>query len=207
MRFDYPAEYSDAFGRESVRLTSDGAVLRLELRGFAFEGSSFDVLWPVAVEAGTAVFSLHQGCLVDFALEFEVPMPIDRHGGSELCLLFVRVEVTQESEVVSLRLQLDDLYYASSGRTGGFEDELLSLMRVLPPGVRLRSCFTCAYSDYSPSGGHMFGGMTCYRDNREAYLQVRTKHDYLTLGGGLPTHELWLCGEFEPRVPGTGYRG
>ena len=51
--------------------------------------------------------------------------------------------------------------------------------------------------------------MLCYRDNREEYLAVKSKREYMNMKGR-PTEqvqETYLCPEFQRRIAGTGYRG
>jgi hypothetical protein len=87
-----------------------------------------------------------------------------------------------------------------------FEDGTLRLDQAMQPQHRLRCCVTCLYSDYSPAG-HGLLGIRCHRDAREQYLQVRSKADYWPVPVTEEVPETYLCDEYEPRVPGTGYRG
>jgi hypothetical protein len=79
----------------------------------------------------------------------------------------------------------------------------------MPAGTYLKTCINCAFSDYSPSGHGLFGGLACFRDNKTGYRAVRTKRDlfgiWITMTGFV--QETFLCPEFERRSPGTGYRG
>jgi hypothetical protein len=73
----------------------------------------------------------------------------------------------------------------------------------------LQTCFCCAFSDYSPYGNGLFGDLACFRDNKQPYLAVETKRDFLALWDTYTefVQETYHCGEFERRKPGTGYRG
>jgi hypothetical protein len=114
-----------------------------------------------------------------------------------------------DREHLTLELRLGGRTYQSSGRSGWFEDEMLDVQGQLPPGTYLRACITCAYSDYSPIGHGLFGGMACFRDNKAEYLAVRSKADLFRIWGTMTefVQETYLCPEFERRQPGTGYRG
>ena len=80
----------------------------------------------------------------------------------------------------------------------------------MPEGEYLKACINCAFSDYSPFGHGLFGGLACFRDNKEGYRMVKTKHDLFRVWGtmtGVLVQETFLCREFERRFPDTGYRG
>ena len=57
-----------------------------------------------------------------------------------------------------------------------FEDGVQRMEAALPVSVRLASCFTCLFSDYSPAG-HGLLGMSCHRGAKEQYLTVKSKLD------------------------------
>src|ERR1051326_3862603 len=99
--------------------------------------------------------------------------------------------------------------YSSEGKTGFFEYELLSLQRRMPPGMTLKMCFSCAYSDYSPYGHGLFGTMLCFRSCKAEYLRVQSKDDFFKLEEGKweLVQETYLCADFDIRNPNTGYRG
>lgn len=115
-------------------------------------------------------------------------------------------------DVLCTRFQMNigsDVY--ESGRKDlCFEYALLELYRKLPPKYRLKCCFTCQYSDYSPYGSDDFGTMLCYADNKEKYLSVNNKDDYFQYLEALSyslRQETDLCAAFEPRITCGGYRG
>jgi hypothetical protein len=86
---------------------------------------------------------------------------------------------------------------------------MLDVQNQLPSGTHLRACITCAYSDYSPVGHGLFGGLACFRDNKSEYLAVRSKADLFRIWSKMTgfVQETYLCPEFERRQPRTGYRG
>jgi hypothetical protein len=108
--------------------------------------------------------------------------------GSSTCQLSTVIDGVEHSEV-----------------DGAFEDAMLRLGEVLRPS-RLRCCFTCLYSDYSP-GGHGLMGMSCHRDAKDQYLAVRSKAEYWQVPVTEEVPEIYLCEQYRTRVPGTGYRG
>ncbi len=114
-----------------------------------------------------------------------------------------------DEEILLLTLQYNDQNFKSSGTVGFFEDEMLDIQKQLPNDTYMLCCFSCAFSDYHPVGNGLFGSMMCFRDNKEAYLSVKSKSDFLEIDrtmSGL-VQETYICNEFEKRIPGTGYRG
>lgn len=73
---------------------------------------------------------------------------------------------------------------------------------------QFKNCYGCMFGDYSVYGQSSFGGMLCYVLQKEEYLQVKSKNDYTLLSGEISlVQETYLCEKYEPRTPGTGYRG
>jgi hypothetical protein len=218
MTVQYAASYADRFGRESTSIANDGTTLSMVVRGVAFAGSDFDGLEPVA---GTdpdrlASFTLQGGCLCSCVIEADIPILVATPGGTEDGLLRARLELGQpapngglDREHLILELRFGGRVFRSSGRSGWFEDEMLDVQNQLPPGDHLRACITCAYSDYSPVGHGLFGGLACFRDHKAEYRAVRSKADLFRIWGTMTgfVQETYLCPQFERRQPGTGYRG
>ena len=114
-----------------------------------------------------------------------------------------------DREDLHLVLQVDGQTFSSPGTSGRFEDELLGIQVQLPEGVFIKACINCLYSDYSPYGHGLFGGMMCFRNLKAEYLKVTIKDEFWSVHGRQDrlVQETYLCPEFERRRPGTGYRG
>jgi hypothetical protein len=114
-----------------------------------------------------------------------------------------------DRETLLLSLSVAGAVIDSKGTSGWFEDELLDILKALPKGMYFRSCFTCAFSDYSPAGNRLFGDLACFRDNKENYRQVSSKQELLALWDSKTefVQETHLCSAYERRQPGVGYRG
>jgi hypothetical protein len=218
MPVNYDARYTDRFGQEFTSIANDGATLSMVVRGVEFKGTDFDSLEPVA---GTepdrlASFTPQGGSLCSCVIEADIPIPVATPGGVEEGVLTARLELGNpapngglDREHLTLELRVGGWAFRSSGRSGWFEDEMLDVQNQLPPGTHLRACITCAYSDYSPVGHGLFGGLACFRDNKAEYLAVRSKADLFRIWGTMTgfVQETYLCPQFERRQPGTGYRG
>jgi hypothetical protein len=214
----YPATYRDARGTEAIEIVNDHRKLRTSIRGIAFEGGDFDALDTVAeaVVVHEAGFVLQHGSLCACELRWEMPIELAIAGEPEVARLDAHLVLGAptatggiDREELHLRLVCSRGTIESAGASGWFEDELLDLQRKLPEGGHMRACIGCGLSDYSPVGHGLFGGLACFRETRTAYRAVSTKQGLLAIWDSLTAfvQETHVCGEFERRRPGAGYRG
>jgi hypothetical protein len=218
MLMTYPARYTDRLGTEQTTILNDGDTLTMTLRGVTFQGPDFDSFEPLdeSDPALLSSFALLRGSLWFCTIEAEIPLPVvtptDTASGRLTFELGLRGPtppgLTDEEHLV-LRLAVNGKTYASAGTSGWFEDEMLDLQRQLPPGTFMKACINCAFSDYSPIGHGLFGGLACFRGNKAGYRAVTSKRDIFAVWNTLTefVQETHLCPEFERRKPGTGYRG
>ena len=218
MLVSYPARYSDRSGEELTLIRNDGKRLSVTIRGVEFRGGDFDALEP---SGGTdpgmlSSFTLQQNALCSCVIDAQISVPIVTPHGVTEGVLAAHLELGDpapnggiDRESLSLRLGLGDRVLTSRGWSGWFEDELLDLQKQMPEGTYLKACITCAFSDYSPLGHGLFGGLACFRGNKAGYRSVRTKRDLFEVWGTMTefVQETFLCPEYERRAPGTGYRG
>lgn len=87
-----------------------------------------------------------------------------------------------------------------------FEGGMKRLEAEFPSHIRLLSCVTCLYSDYSPDGRGLIS-ISCHREAKEQYLAVRSKLDYRAVPVTEEVPETYHCSDYQRRIPGTGYRG
>jgi Family of unknown function (DUF6304) len=217
MDCSYPTKYSDRRGVELSELRNDGRNLSVRLRDVSFSGCDFDGLKADA-DCGAELlskFTLRRGYLCDCDLDCEIPIPVVFGDETFVGILRMHLELGAparngglEREELSLSLAAKDHVYRSAGTSGWFEDELLSLQSIFPPAAYLKACISCAYSDYSPYGHGLFGGMTCFRNFKQEYAKVKTKEElFPILDKADIVQETYLCPEFDKRLPRTGYRG
>jgi hypothetical protein len=209
--------YCDARGQDAIAFLNDGETLRTTIRGVEFAGPDFDSMSPVDRTSDLVDFTLSRTDLCACCFAFDIPVPVVVHGTDAPGVLHVRLELGApahnggiDRERLDLVLEYGEHRVASSGRSRGFfEDELADIRRQLPEHVFIKACINCLYSDYSPFGHGLYGGMMCFRNIKAEYLQVRSKRDLFSLHGRQDrfVQETYLCSEFSRRIPGTGYRG
>jgi hypothetical protein len=114
-----------------------------------------------------------------------------------------------DREHLTLKLTIEGRTITSKGWSGWFDDEMLDIQMRLPQDAYMKACINCAFSDYSPAGHGLFGGLACFRDNKHGYLSVKTKRDLFGVWKTMTefVQETYLCPEFARRIPGSGYRG
>ena len=215
----YQGRYTDRLGTEEIRIENDSTTLWTTIRGVAFSGNRFDDLCIADRTPPdlAARFTLHGDSLCSCRIEYAMPIPVWMEGGEQragLTVVVVLGDVISDKHCLDreeylLTLEHDGRLYAGTGNSGSFEGELLEIQAQLPPGVHMKACITCMYSDYSPYGQNAFGDMACYRTRKSEYLKVKGKMQFLKFQGHFDrmVQETYLCPEFERRVPGTGYRG
>ena len=218
MRVEYVGTFADSRGVESIRISNDGQTLRTRIRGVDFSGTDFDSLDPADEQATLAatLFCIQLGSLCACELRWTMTVVLSVQGRRIHAPLRVRLHLGDplpnarlSSEHLQLELQAPSGSIQSTGRSGWFEDELLDLARKLPPEERLIACITCQFSDYSPLGHGLFGGLACFRDVKEEYVAISGKAGIFAIWDRRTelVQETFLCEQFSPRIAGTGYRG
>lgn len=218
MLAEYAARYRDRVGQELTTITNNGRVLSLAVRGVQFQGSDFDRLEPTGDldPSQSSSFTLHKGELCSCVIEAEMPIPVVTPHGMVEGVLTVHLELGDpapnggiDREYLTLQLQVEDRGFTSKGWSGWFEDEMLDIQKQLPQATYMKACLHCAYSDYSPLGHALFGDLACFRDNKQSYLSVKTKHNLFGVWNTMTefVQETYLCPEFVRRVASTGYPG
>jgi Family of unknown function (DUF6304) len=218
MTTTYPARYKDRFGKEVTTILNNGETLTMVLRGVRFQGNDFDAFEPEDVTGPVqlASFTYLHGSLCCCVIEADIPIPVVMPTGTVDGLLTFVLELggplptgQMDREQLKLWLTVKEQTYSSEGKTGWFEDEMLDLQKKLPPGTFMKACINCAFSDYSPYGHGLFGGLACFRGNKAGYRGVSSKAALFKIWDTMTefVQETYLCPEFEKRAPGTGYRG
>jgi hypothetical protein len=215
----WQGRFQDRHGSEHIEFHSDGSTLQVRIREVDFVGPSFDCLEPVpGQQAHRDVFDLYRGMLSPCTMQWEIPLTVtageQAAAGVLHCELLLVTPSAQDplgAPELHLTLRFGDTRVETHRSNGEFETALEELHRQLPVQTSVKTCITCAWSDYSPLGSNVFGSMGCFRADKDAYRSVRGKHDLFELWSQETpfVQETWLCTEYERRGCGedTGYRG
>ncbi|CAM5424287.1 hypothetical protein GCM10010329_00720 [Streptomyces spiroverticillatus] len=217
--------YRDRAGTEALTLSTDGRRLHVRIRGHELTGETFTGLFPdpeVPPDDGTFTLT-PAGALCGCVLEWDIPMPVyddgTVHRAALRCLLSLgrpapgAPDGDPERLHLGLALHFDGALFTSGHAENDFAGALAEIQRQLPEGSYLKSCLSCAFSDYYPAGsGALFGGLACFRDAKDAYREAGDTDAVLAVwdrnsGSVQETHR---CPDFERRPaegPGTGHRG
>lgn len=218
----YSGVYTDRFGSEKIEIANDGETLRTTIRGFEFSSHAFDQLAPVELDRAreSGLFKLDDGWfheLLACTLIVEMPFKIIMQGAEKECVLDISLSAHDpdagehyNSQRLRLSLREGENVLASTYGFDDFEFALVELKALLAPlGATMKNCFGCQFSDYHVVGSCFFGHMMCFKNVRNEYQRVQNKREYLDVIDRFEreVQETWLCEDFEPRKPGTGYRG
>lgn len=216
--------YRDSAGTQALAISTDGRRLHARIRDVEFTGASFDALLPPdqppPEEAHFTLTGL--GALCGCVLEWDIPMQVydegTVHRAALRCLLTLGGPDPAggpgpERVHLGLALYFDGALYESGRAESDFAGALAEIQRQLPAGSYLKSCLSCAFSDYFPAAGPpFFGGLGCFRDAKDAYRTAEGEDGVRRLwdGGQDPVQETHRCPDFERRpdgARGTGHRG
>jgi len=215
----YQGGYADSRGKFPAVFANDGETFSMTVLDVTFRGQSLDDLDPdpetppALLDGFTTSFGL---CACDISLA--MPLPVLVEGIETIANLNIDLHLGPprppphagvSNELLKLELAVLDIRLQSSGKSAWFEDELLDLAQQLPAGTSIKSCFFCQYSDYSPYGSGLIGSMLCFRNIKAEYSRVKDKEAFWTVHDRFDrqVQETYLCGDFRPRIAGTGYRG
>ncbi|MFF0743867.1 DUF6304 family protein [Streptomyces sp. NPDC004111] len=214
--------YRDRTGTQALTISTDGHHLHARIRDVEFTGASFDALLPSEEPPpdGTGFTLTGEGALCGCVLEWDIPMPVyddgTVHRAALRCLLTLgRPDPAggPDRTHLGLALHFDGALYESGHASGDFEGALADIQRQLPAGSYLKSCLSCAFSDYFPAAGiPLLGGLGCFRDAKDEYRAAEGKDGVLQVwdrSSGF-VQETHRCPDFERRPDGergTGHRG
>jgi hypothetical protein len=215
MKAHWAGAYSDVYGHEQITINIDGLTLSTELRGVTFTGDP-DALAPATGLPPDAPFPLHLGTLCSCTLQWHMPVSIISPSGQTTAELSCQLVLGDpapsgglDREDLTLALRYREVHVRTSRAHDDFESALADIQRQLPPGLTLKVCISCAFSDYSPAGNGLFGGLACFRGNKEAYLAVSSKREMFQVWDTRTEFvpEIYLCPSYQQRGTHAGYRG
>ncbi|MVT11307.1 DUF6304 family protein [Chitinophaga tropicalis] len=227
----YKGTYTDSLGPAEVTIENDFKTLHVDIDGVRFSGSEFSDLaivdkanhpqkqlerfsfYPIPVYNTDTIQETLCNCSFEFSIN---QVLIDRRKNTDIdARLSVNYSLGKarpqpqsgiESEKVQLTLFINEWQF--SGEGDFFEVAFDQIKAQLTDRYSFKNCYGCLYGDYSYIGQSSFGTMQCYVNQKEAYLKVNSKDDYMDLPADYrQVQEIYCCDKFEIRKPGTGYRG
>ncbi|MFN8372886.1 MAG: DUF6304 family protein [Anaerolineae bacterium] len=198
----YPTIYRDKYGEERIVIESTGTSLRTMIRGVEFTGKMFDDFMPVIAEiAKLQPFTFDMGYLTEFNLVSEIPILVVVDGVPQQVTLQFNFELGLRKEEIVLELTYDNHLFKATDVQGFIDTVLYDISKQLPKNTYLKICWFCAFSEFNPAGFGAFGGLACFRDNKDGIRKAKTKIELFRVWDTLTEYvqETHLCPEFEKR--------
>ncbi|MCS6833992.1 MAG: DUF6304 family protein [Flammeovirgaceae bacterium] len=219
----YFGTYTDNFGTTEIVIENNFENLTIEIDGVKFIGYEFSSL-AIAdksqySEQQLGRFTLRTKskylCNCSFRFTIDVIL-IDKIGNEEIANeLIIQYELGKEQknsregldfEKVKLILSVEQSEFVGEGNH--FETAFDEIQRQFNNRYCFKNCYGCMYGDYSVYGQSGFGTMRCYVSQKEKYLKVRNKQEYMELSDDYKqVQEIYCCEKYEIRKVGVGYRG
>jgi hypothetical protein len=227
----YTGTYTDPFGSTEIRICNDFQILSCTIDGVLFEGGEFSGLTIIEKEnysteqlkrfsfLKTQIYNSDRfiETLCNCSFNITIPQIIIDKAKQKDREIDLQIEYSLgnarpnlnagiEHETMKLSLVIDYKTYTSVGDY--MEVALDQLKNQFNNQYHFKNCYGCMYGDYSVYGQSAFGTMCCLVKQKDVYLTVKTKQDYLKLSMDVDTvQEIYLCNNYEIRKPNTGYRG
>jgi hypothetical protein len=228
----YNGTYKDNFGKTAIIIENDFKNLFTEIDGVKFSGSEFadlivfDKTKYTSEQLKRFTFfetPIYNTDIVEKALcncIFEISIPqliIDKTDYSEF-YSDLKVEYSLgnaepkpkgglEFEEIKLSITIDEKTYI--GTSDLIESAFDQIRDQFEDKYQFKNCYGCMFGDYSVFGQSGFGTMLCFVSQKEKYIKVTNKSEYMEL----PTEkiccvqEIYGCDHYEIRTKRAGYRG
>lgn len=216
---NYSAVYRDDFGMDTVTIKNDGVTLSFVLRGQEFISRNFH---SFGIPSESPIpenhpFNLCLSDLCGYSMDFDIPILLASNTEEVQVHIHVHIEYgncDEQSRVNHELLQFVVEHQGKVYKSGGknlyntFDEQLTELADIMPKDIYLKTCWNCAFSDYSISGSGIFGEMACFRNTKDEYLKVNSKIELSKLWEQRTedVQETHLCHQFEKRPLGVGGR-
>ena len=113
-----------------------------------------------------------------------------------------------EHEVLQFESDLDGKIYRSDGRSryNTFDEQLDSIVQLMPNDCWPKICWTCNYCDYFLGGSGVMGNLACFRNTKEEYLRVTGKKQLVDQWDRRAEYvqEIYLCPVYAKCQQGSG---
>lgn len=234
-REKYFGTYTDSTGTTAIVIENDFTQLYTSIDGVMFAGTEFSTMAvinkasysseqlkrftfhkiPISSKSGTNIEETLCECVFHFPIQHILINPYNNE--ETITALDIKCTIGKENpktkgleyENVSLSLSKRQFTFTGSGEV--FEiafDRLKANMQHAKQAYGFKNCYGCLYGDYSYLGADSFGSMQCYIRQKEEYLKVKNKAEYMQLSSDFDwVQETYCCDQYAMRLQGTGYRG
>lgn len=146
--------------------------------------------------------------LVNYTLDLKIPqilIDMVERKEQEIVLDF-HFELKEDFEEAIVGVEINDQYFEA--KNGLMEIIFDNLQKQFEGRYRFKNCYGCLYGDYSVYGQGFMSSILCFKNQKEAYLNVQDKDEYMQLElHDSQQQEIYCCDEYEIREQSVGYRG
>lgn len=217
----YPGTITTKTRTHSIEVLNDFENFSFQVDQFKFIGISLDGFELQNHEKFSvqdlSIFDLHQGNyqngeeyleLKNYVLTLKIPqtlIEVSTKKEIEISMDF-QLELKENFEEAMLSFQLKGQHFEA--KNGFLEIILDQLQKQFVGKYRFKNCYGCIYGDYSVYGQGFIGSMLCFKNQKEAYLNVQNKDEYMQLDlHDDQQQEIYCCETYEMRDKIVGYRG
>ena len=199
----YYGTYTDNFGKTDIIIYNDFKTLSLKIDDVEFKGSEFTALEIVDKKSystkqlerftlySTKIYGTNDfveeicNCIFDITLpQLIIDLQTQEQFLTDLNLRYVIGNERLKSsgggiEFVKIYLttKISDKVFESQGNL--FETIFETIQNQFDGKYKFKNCFGCLYFDYSVYGQSALGSMLCFVNQKDKYLEVKSKTEYI----------------------------
>ncbi|WP_299602989.1 DUF6304 family protein [uncultured Aquimarina sp.] len=189
----YKTTYQDKRGTEQIVIKSDGSEMVTTIRGINFDGPDFDQLTADKIDHEKFDYQMladGSGDVTNCSFLITIPIKLYNTTSKELfeenldAYIVVGDDTTingLDHELNSLTLHTSFGKFTVEKKLEWMEDALIALQNQLPAHIYINTCLSCKYSNYSPYGNGMFGGIYCFKKIKEQLKSLHDKTDLFSI--------------------------
>lgn len=221
----YNGIFSNKLGDFPIVMKNNFKLLSFECNGYTWCGTDFDGFYcvdnQVSIEELQRFFDfqkikmyhpekkeLYRFEIYNYSFKLEIPqVVIEVETSNEVdVLLHFEFEFKTGTEEARVSLDLKEKSYFGKG---DFLELIFDQLQVQFEGkYRFKNCYGCSFGDYSIYGTGFIGPILCYKNQKQDYLKVQNKAEYMQLDScESQQQEFYCCSEFRVRTASFGYRG
>lgn len=218
----YKGTFTNKRGTRAIEMFNDFEYFNVIIDGFSFSGPDLDSLALVNPENNILSTSLYFDLekvtvfqsdkydleIRNYILKLQIPqILIEVSTKKEIDVLMdIQLELKEDFQEAKVTFEIDGQHY--EGKNGFMEIILDQIQKQFKGKYRFKNCYGCLYGDYSVFGQGFMSSILCFENQKQAYLQVDNKDEYMKLHiHDSQQQELFCCDAYEIRDQNVGYRG